>query len=489
MKKVCLINPILFSSQVLKTRSFKANLSMSYFPPLALAYIAGVLEKNGIEVMVIDRALLMRKFDSDLDSVNEECVNKIKSFSPHYVGITTTTPTFLDVKKNITSMIKGIDKNIPVVLGGSHATALPGYILQNNSNIDIVCRGEGELTMLDIASGTPLPQIKGITYRDGERIVNNPARHYHPDIDDFYPPARHLLEMDSYCEANPHVMHGIYMSATTIFTSRGCPFNCTFCAGKVALGQKVRYQSNDLVMEEILHLYDNYGIEGLYFADDMFEAKKSRLKQICGMLIDSGIHKKIKWIAQVRVNTVDEEVLKLMKEAGCIRLEFGFETGSQKVLDILNKRTTVKQNYKAAKVAKKVGLSFQANIIVGMPGEDSEDFQQTIKFLKYIKPHWIGFGEFVPLPGSILYDDLLKKGKISVEAVEKLEGFNFTNLSNEEFEKYIKNINRTIVLPIRVKNFILDNMQTPQRCIFLIKFIIFTLRDLFVSAFYKPSKV
>ena len=111
------------------------------------------------------------------------------------------------------------------------------------------------------------------------------------------------------------------------------------------------------------------------------------------MMIDSGLDKKVKWIAQVRPDKIDENILKIMKEAGCIRLEFGFETGSQKVLDILNKRTTVGQNYSAARISKSVGLPFQANIIVGMPGEDTEDFKKTKRFMRDIKAHWIGFGE------------------------------------------------------------------------------------------------
>lgn len=490
MSKVCLINPILFSTQVLRTRSFKNNVSMSFFPPLGLAYIAGFLEKNGIEVMVIDRNVIMRKYSSELEAVNQLCMERIRLFSPDYVGITSTTPTYLDVKNYIAPIIKEYNSNIKIILGGPHATALTDHILRDNRNIDMVCRGEGEVTMLEIAQGSPSSQIKGLSFRNGGQITHNVERPFCPNIDDFYPPARHLMDMDSYCQPSPHIMHGLYMRATTILTSRGCPYNCTFCAGKVALGQMVRFQTNELIVDEIKNLIKDYGIEGLYFADDVFEANKSRVTQICGMMIDSELHKEVKWIAQVRANTVDTEILKIMKDAGCIRLEFGFETGSQKVLDILNKKTTVQQNYNAAKIAKKIGLPFQANIIVGMPGEDIEDLRQTKKFMRDIKSHWIGFGEFTPLPGSKLYDDLLNDGKISVEAVEKLRGFNVTNLSDEEFKKYIKNIKRTIVIPTRIKNFFLDNTKTIKGCIYVFKFILKAIKyQLLLILNFRSSRI
>ncbi len=479
--RVCLINPILFSFQRVRGRSLKNNISMSFYPPLGLCYIANILEKNGIDVKIIDRNPLMTMHNCNQSVVDNIMDIELRKFKPDIVGITITTPTLFDARNNIIRVIRKIDERIPIIFGGPHASALPEDTLQTNRDIDIVCRGEGEMTMLEIAQGKKLENIIGISYRDGEKIISNIDRKPHDKIDDFCFPARHLVDMQFYCRENPYIMHGLYLRSTTMFTSRGCAYNCNFCAGRTALGKGVRFQAPDLVIEEIDKLIRDYKIEGIYFADDMFDIDKNRARSICQKLIDKKFHKKICWNAQLRANSMDRDLLKLMKKAGCIRVDVGFESGSQKTLNTINKKTTVTQNYEAAKMLHEFGIQIHANIIVGLPGENLEDLNKTKTFMKKIKPHWIGFGEFIPLPGSKLFNELVDRGELTKERVIMLGSFNFTKLDHKTFNRFIKNVRNKIVIPTRIKSYIIYNRKKPAAYFYMIKLIIAVIGDTFKS--------
>ncbi len=469
--RVLLINPILFSSQRVRSRTMKNNIGMSFFPPLGLCYIANILERNGIKTQIIDRNALMTKTGANFLLVEELTRKEMMKFRPDIVGVTATTPTFFDVKTNLLKLIRSIDRKIQIVLGGPHASALPEDILARYEDIDIVCRGEGEITMLEIAKGTALQNIQGISYRDGSGICSNRDRDPYPDIDDLCFPARHLVDMNFYCKRNPYVLHGLYARATTVFTSRGCAFDCTFCAGKVAVGRKVRFQSPDLVIEEIERLIRDYKVEGIYFADDMFDINKQRADIICEKFIEKGLHKKIQWYPQLRANSIDKNRVELMKRAGAIRADIGFESGSQRTLNTINKKTTVEQNYNAARILHEVGLQFQANIIVGIPGETEDDIKATEAMVRAIKPHWIGFGEFIPLPGSGLYYDLINKGVLAPESIESLTPQNFTDMDNCTLETYIKHIRNKIVIPTRIKSYLIYNYRKPGAYVYMLRLI------------------
>ena len=475
--RVCLINPILFSFQRVRSRTMKNNVGMSFFPPLGLCYIANMLERNDFNVKIIDRNALMTKHSANCFIVDEITKDEIKRFKPDIVGITSTTATFFDVKNNLLNSIRSIDKNIKIVLGGPHASALPEEILSKYSDIDIICRGEGEITLLEIAKGTALKDIQGLSYRDGSGICSNRDRDPYLAIDDLCFPARHLVDMNFYCRGNPYVMHGLYARATTVFTSRGCAFDCTFCAGKVAVGKKVRFQSPDLVIEEIERLIKDYRVEGIYFADDMFDINKQRADIICEKLIEKGLHKKIRWYPQLRANSIEKRRVELMKKAGAVRADIGFESGSQRTLDTINKRTTVEQNYNAARVLHEAGLQFQANIIVGIPGETEDDIKATEAMVRAIKPHWIGFGEFIPLPGSMLYCELMKQGLLKPEDVETMKQLNFTKMDDATFEKWIEHIRNTIVLPTRVKSYFRYNFKSAGAFWFIAKTLLNSVRE------------
>lgn len=452
--RVALIYPLLPEFR------FKQDEIKSYWPPLGLSYIASLLEKEGHEVKIIDRDVLLRKNKLRKGETDLRTLEALKKFNPEMVGFSATTPLISDVK-HTTNLLRQNFPNLLMVLGGPHPTALPEQTLTECENVDILVFGEGEFTMLDIANQVHLKNIRGIFFRRNGKIHFTHSRLPCPDLDKLPFPARHLLEMNFYARPSPMVIRGLFLRATTIFTSRGCPYKCNFCSGPLVFGKGVRFHSPSYVIKEIKEVFKKYKIDGFYFADDMFLSNKERAKEICELLQKEGLHKRIKWCAQIRVKPIDKELLQLMKRSGCVQVEYGFESGSKKMLNAMNKGTTVEQNYRAAKLTEEVGLRYLANIIVGYPNETEEDFISTINFLKSIKPGFIGFYKLIPLPGSNVYSDLIKGNSCFVDW-DNLDNentdLNLTSISKEKFDKLYYYTRLRIVSHTNVLNYIKSNL-------------------------------
>lgn len=442
-----------------------------YWPPLGLAYIASALERQGHKVRIIDRDALLHKHSLSFSKADEETLRLIKDFHPDLVGFSATTPNMSDVFQQART-IKDSFPGVKIIVGGPHPTGEPEATLRlSQGSIDALCLGEGELTMLDIAAGKSFSEVKSLSFiRDG-LLVSTQERPLIPDIDELPLPARHLLDMEFYSRPSRFTSRNLNLRTTSIFTARGCPYRCNFCAGPLVFSGRVRFHSPQRVIAEVEHIIRDYAIEALYFAEDMFLSDKERAYKLLTLFRDRGIHKKIKWFAQVRTNMADEELLKFMKSSGCSGVEYGFESGSQRILERMNKRSTVGENLRAARITRKVGLRYQANIIVGYPGETRQDFYDTISFLKKIQPSNIGFNIFMPLPGTAEYARLKKEGRISYdwENVGNPEGsgVNYTAMSDKEFKQAYSQARLKIVLPLNLKNFITDNIKNPFRFIYL----------------------
>jgi len=244
-------------------------------------------------------------------------------------------------------------------------------------------------------------------------------------------------------------------------TTRGCPFKCTFCAGSKVFGKKVRYLSPERVLLELEQLVMDYKVEGVYFTDDMFLSNEKRAYEILELMVKKNLHKRLKWCAQARVNDVTKNLLSMMKKAGCVQIEYGFESGSQKVLDKLNKKTTVEQNYRAARLTKKAGIRFLANIIVGTIGETEQDIMESIKFLRAVKPNHISVYKLIPLPATSVFEELESKKMIlrdwDIYINDNTEQ-NFTNISNDKLMSMINDIQTNIVTPNNNVNYIKYNL-------------------------------
>ncbi|MDI6733011.1 MAG: radical SAM protein [Planctomycetota bacterium] len=441
-----------------------------YWPPLGLAYIAAVLEEHNHKVKIIDRDLSLKENRLDFEKTDRDTLDLINSFNPEIVGFTVTTPNVSDANYVSTLIKKEIPK-ITTIIGGPHCIGEPILTLQKCPSIDILVRGEGENTMLEIANGCNLTDITGIVYRNKENIVSNPDRPVIQNLDSLPLPARHLLRMDLYLRPSRFTSRNLSLRTTHIFTARGCPYRCHYCAGPISFGGKVRYHSPERVVSEIDYLISEYSIEALYFAEDMFLANKKRARKMLSLFIEKGINKKIKWMAQLSTNIVDKEYLELMKDAGCVHVEYGFESGSQRILDLMNKKATVKKNLMAVNLTKEVGLRFQGNIITGYPGETEEDFHKTLDFLRKTKPHNIGFNLFMPLPGSFIYNKLKAEGKHLPDwdsiGDPEMSQIIYADMSKPRFEELYLKARFKIILPINLYYFIKDNIKNPLRMIYI----------------------
>lgn len=372
------------------------------FPPLGILYIAAVLEKEGHKMLVID------------GSINNNEIHKIKKFDPDLIGISITTSLEKNAKKAVKILKEHIKK--PIVLGGVHVTALMKDIF-NEFNVDYVVYGEGEYTMKDlcVALGKKgnLEEIDGLMFKKGRNIIVNKPRKLIQNLDELPFPARHLLDFSWYL-APPGSIRGEWLKngGTTIMTSRGCPFNCIYCGSHTTFGRKVRRRSVENVINEIKLLKKEYNLDGLWFVDDTFTLDKKWVIDLCRKIKEKGI--KIKWSCQFRVDTIDEELLQEMKKAGCVQVELGIESGSDKVLVALRKGFDTKTAIEAFKLIKKVGISSLTTFVIGSPEETREDVMQTLKFAKKLNPDFALFFNLTPLPGTELYEMAKKKGWIQI---------------------------------------------------------------------------
>jgi anaerobic magnesium-protoporphyrin IX monomethyl ester cyclase len=406
MNSVVLINPPL-------TLEDRYGKDMKRFgavsEPLGLAYIAGYLESLNIPVRILD---------SQAEGMTiAEVVSAISSGNEKLIGITMLTPAF-GVVKALCRKIKMICPNRTIVLGGAHCTVLPERTLKEIPEADIICIGEGEITFSEIAQMKDLSSlsgIKGIYFRTKDSLIKTDERPPVQDLDRIPPPARHLLPMGKYHLTASRVSGSGY--CPTILVARGCPFSCTFCSR--TFGRTFRTHSISRIVSEIQSLIDTYQISQLNIEADTLTVNKKFIKSLCIGLFESGISRQVRWTCESRVDTVDEELLKLMHKAGCWQISYGVETGSQRLLDSINKSISLEQIEQVFQITKKVGITIRGFFMLGLPGETPEESQATIDFAKKLNPLWAQFTVTVPYPGTKMFEDIDQKGKIRTYNWEK----------------------------------------------------------------------
>jgi radical SAM superfamily enzyme YgiQ (UPF0313 family) len=398
MKSVVLVNPPL----QLVDRYGK---DMKHFggvsEPLGLGYIAGYLEQEGVPVRIIDSQAEHMGID--------ELVKNIIDHGDDIVGITFLTPMFSSVKA-LSERVKASDPSRLVVLGGAHCISLPERTLEEIPCADVICHGEGEFTMEEIARKdiSQWGEIEGLCFRRDGEIVKTPQRKTEKDLDVIPFPARHLLPMDKYRLTASRVSGSGY--CPTIVVARGCPFHCTFCS--LSRGLKLRTHSVERIIAEVQHLIDTYGAEQVNIEADTLTINRRFLVALCEAFIESGISKKVQWTCESRIDSVDEELLTLMKEAGCWQVSYGIEAGSQRLLALIKKKTTLKQIEDVCALTKRMGITIRGFFMLGLPTETREESFETINFAKKIDPTWAQFTVTVPYPGTPMYDELAASGEI-----------------------------------------------------------------------------
>ncbi|MBU2575017.1 MAG: B12-binding domain-containing radical SAM protein [Elusimicrobia bacterium] len=434
-KKTALIAP---SFKKLIYEKTKIKVGVPYSPNLTLATLAAGLLREGHSAIIIDLNLV----DSPMEYLKEQ----ITRFNPDYAGITFTTPLFYEMAK-ISELIKTMNPRIIVMGGGAHASSLPEDTL-NDSSLDIVAVQEGDLTLLDVVDGKKLNSIDGIYYREGSKIIKNPARKYIEDLDMLPYPAWNLFDLSKYkttrllARKNP---------VAWLETSRGCVFGCTYC-NKSVFGRTFRVKSPARVVDEMEHLLKS-GFKEIHIADDMFTTDIERAKTICREIITRKM--KVPWVSVtgIRVHPFDEELAGLMKKAGCYRILFGIESGNQLILDNIKKNITLEQVRNAVKICKKARLETFGAFMLALPGETEKTMQNTIDFAVELDVDLAKVTITTPLPATPLYNELQKKGNIKTKDWSKFnmylpanDIYDHPNLDWKVVEKYYNRFYRRFYL-------------------------------------------
>lgn len=362
---------------------------------LGLLYLASYLEEKGEKVTFLDMSLY--------EDCEKRLVNILKSDNFDFIGLTSYT-NFIKTADRIAGIVKQ-NSHAPIVIGGIHASALPQETLEVFKNFDYLVYGEGEKTFAELVVGKNINQIKGLVWREGDKVICNGPQDPIEDLNKLPFPARHLLDFKRYI---PPPGNYYKLPSTGILSSRGCPYLCTYCGRTGTRFQnKIRLRSVENIISEINFCSKKYGIRDFRFYDDVFVIPKKRLISFCHELIDRKI--KITWNCYSRVDTIDKEMLKIMRKAGCYHIKYGVEFGTETWLKKTKKNTTLEQAREAIHETKKIGIAAKASFMIGMPGETVEEVRKTIKFARELNPSYATFGIFTPLPGSELFDECKNK--------------------------------------------------------------------------------
>ncbi len=364
-------------------------------PPLEMAYMPAVLEENG-------HTCWMRDYPVENDSwstVEED----IKKLDPTILIIYTTITS---IKEDLIAckIAKEINPDILTIAKGGDTTMRPKERLEMSEYLDIAIVGEPEMTMLEIAQGRALKDIKGICYRENGEIVKTAKRPFMKDLDQLPFPARHLLDQSKYLRPDTGTVQ------TTIQTNRGCPAQCIYCLSTVVSGADIRLRSYMNVVDELEHCVKEYNIRDFFFRADTFSWDKEWVINVCKEIINRKLD--IHWVANNRVSNIDEERLIWMKKAGCWLVSFGIESGNQHILDMTNKGITLEQSREAVRLAKKHDLKTFLTFMIGMPWEDKDTVMETFEFAKELDGDFFEVILPFPFPGTRYYEIAKKHGLI-----------------------------------------------------------------------------
>ncbi len=375
------------------------------FPPLGLAYMAAVLEQNGFEVKIFDCPVC--EFDHD------KLKAELESYQPTMVGIGSMTPTIESALKSA-RLTKEVCPDAKVLMGGPHATFAGEEILESENAVDIIVRGEGEETIVELAKQLPIGEVKGVTFRKDNQIIQTANRPYIQDLDSLPLPAYKYLPMEKYNITGRNLL--------SIISSRGCPYQCPFCVASQMFGAPFRGRSSKKVLDEMEWLRDEYGAEGVAFQDDTLTFNKVRALEICDGIIERKM--KLPWGCGTRADAVTKDLVAKMSKANCDEVMFGVESGCQRMRDVLKKQVTNAQCENAIKWTKEAGIFVTVSVILGYPGETKETLQESLDFVRRVEPDDVWLCHATPFPGTELRELVKSYGwKMS----EKWELYNTMN--------------------------------------------------------------
>jgi len=376
------------------------------FIPLGIAYLGAVAEQAGHEVTVID---------CQAEKLTYEAFRaRIARTPSEVIGVTATTLLYKSAMTLIT-IAKQTQPQAVTMLGGSHGTFWDENALNEYPSLDIVVRREGEQTFIELLerlqNQSGLSGLLGITYRNKNKITRNADRPFIEDLDSLPFPAHHLIPLKN-LKHNGKILF-------PLVSSRGCVYWCDFCSTVRMFGRGYRMRSAKNVVDEMQLVHDKYGVDQVTFYDDAFTVDRDRVMTICDELHARKLD--MIWDCGTRVDMVDRELMKTMRDAGCIAVWLGVESGSEAILGAMNKSIKLDQTRLAYKTAHDVGLMTIANVVLGFPGETEQTARETIRFVKELDPDDIGFYVATPYPGTPMYEQVVKNGWLRVTDFDKYD--------------------------------------------------------------------
>lgn len=409
-------------------------------PPLGVLQVANMLSEQGHAVDYLDRNAYLfgtlgcvgQPSPRQFSALDRWTRDKIAQFGPDAIGFTLMTCQLRDTQRCASLARKIVGCDSWLIGGGYHPTTEPTSIFVDVPELDMIVRGQGEFPMAEFASGKPLDQIAGLVFAKKAKRVSwsvisdfglrrkaqkppeltiNPEREWKKA--DCFPvlPARELMDVAYYQRPGDSVINCYYFSTpSSIMTSMGCPKRCSFCAS-VMMESKLYFRPADSVIDEIEEMIAGYGVTGLFFYDINFPVHKKRTAELCKRLIERGISERVKWVCCASADNLPYDLLPIMRRAGCVGIVFGFESASQKVLDLLNKKTPVQLNQDAVDACKANDIRPQSGFIVGVPGETEDDLSLSLDFIA--KNELLSsLNVLLPLPGTPINAELRRAGKI-----------------------------------------------------------------------------
>jgi anaerobic magnesium-protoporphyrin IX monomethyl ester cyclase len=381
-------------------------------PPLGLGYLSSYLKKY------LDNPPEVRLFDEE---VNDDLAGEVGRFNPDIIGISVVTPSF-NRAVEICNIIKSLTDS-PIVAGGVHITAVPESVMEAPFDVGVV--GEGEETFLEImrfflkTHKVRDSAIAGIVYNQGGLMVRTPPRPLINNLDTIPPPDRRLFDMEHYIW-KASVAYDLYAKGTSIMTSRGCPYNaCTFCSSRLMWGNKVRHFSPAYVVSEMQSIIDDYRLNFIISLDDNFTTSKKWLGELAVLIEEKGINKKVGFDCESVSMYLDDERAGLLKKMGVIRVEFGFESGSPRVLSALKPgKTSVGHNDRAIEVCRRHNLMIVGNAICGYIDETPEELEESMDWYRTRQIDYVALHLYTPYPGTTGWNECIKQGILDPKRVD-----------------------------------------------------------------------
>lgn len=485
--KILLINPPLSGALV--------SLIEGIIEPLGLAYIAAVLEQDGYQVNILDALALGSEQKKKLPDgrirvglTEAQIASYVQNLAPDIVGVGCGFSAYASDSHRIAKCVTEVCPNALIVFGGAHSSIAPELVLKD-TNVDLVVRGEGEITFLELVkcvdAGKDYSNIKGTVVRKGDGTLKcNEPRELIEDLNALPFPARHLLPMERYFEfqREGRAMYRYYMRKpiANIVTSRGCPFNCVFCAVRTVWGRKWRGRNPEKVLEEIKFLVDEYGIREFAPWDDNISINKERLIRICQGLIEAGLD--LKWATPngIYLPSLDEELLGWMVKSGYYRATFGIESGSEETRKFIRKNTSADKVREIVGICDKLGIWTNSTFIIGFPDEKIESIKATMRAPMDLGLDFAAFYIAQPYPGTDLLRvfneyGLMKHGIEESGSLfySKYDTNYFTHqelmkLRDQAYRKLIMHRVLSVLNPLYLKRLI-HKINSPEKFIYFLR--------------------